>query len=190
MWMKYNNIKNIILKAFPVLVITCIMSVISGQILGYEEDILKKWPLLLVLTPSLLKIGGDTGCMMGSRLSSALHFGISKNIKNNPIVINNFISSLIIGFISILFSNIIIWCLSFYIKTKNQVPFSYILFCSFCVYFFDIIFVYIITIILSLFCHKYGLDPDDIVIPLVSSFGDLAGVIGIMVSIFIIITIP
>ena len=59
-----------------------------------------------------------------------------------------------------------------------------------CSYFFDIIFVYIITIILSLFCHKYGLDPDDIVIPLVSSFGDLAGVVGIMVSIFIIITIP
>lgn len=188
--MSSYKVKKLIIRALPVLIFTCIISVISGQLLGYEEDILKKWPLFLVLIPSLLKIGGDTGCMMGARLSSALHFGISKNIRNNPVVINNFIATLIIGFISFLFVSFIVYFFSFFFKLKNTVPLRYILFCSFCVYFLDIIFVYITTIILSFLCNKYGIDPDDTVIPLIASLGDLAGVAGIMISILFIGILP
>ncbi len=188
--MTYYKTKKLILRALPILIFTCFLSVLSGQILGLEEDILKKWPLFLILIPSLLKIGGDTGCMMGARLSSALHFGISKKIKNNPVVINNFIATLIIGFVSFLFVSIIVWIFCLFFNSKNIVPFKYILFCSSCVYILDIILVYITTIILSFLCHKYGYDPDDIVIPLTASLGDIAGVLGILISIVFIGVLP
>lgn len=187
----YNyKVKKLILSALPILIFTCFMSVVSGQFLVQEEEILNKWPVFLMLIPALLKIGGDTGCIMGARLSSALHFGISNKIINNPVVSTNFKAALIIGFVSSFFVSIFVWILGIVFNFKNIVPLKYILFCSFCVYLLDIIFVYIITISLSFLFYKYGLDPDDTVIPLISSLGDLAGVIGIMITILVIGIMP
>ncbi|MBW6496489.1 MAG: class II fructose-bisphosphate aldolase, partial [Burkholderiaceae bacterium] len=37
-------------------------------------------PVLLIMIPALIKIGGDTGSMLGARLSSAFHMGLGSHI--------------------------------------------------------------------------------------------------------------
>jgi len=68
--MTYYTIKGLVKGSLPVLFLTCFMAIIVGLLLRYQENVLIEYPTLLILMPVLLKIGGDTGSMLGSRLSS------------------------------------------------------------------------------------------------------------------------
>ena len=159
------------------------MAIAVGLLLGYQEDILIEYPTLLILVPVLLKIGGDTGSMLSARLSSAFHLGLSRGIRNNPVVKNSVIAAIIVAVISSTFVSVLVYV--FNIILGYGTSFQLIFCVSFIVVFLDIVFVYSLAVGLSFLSHKIGMDPDDTVIPIVASSGDLVGVIGIMVSIIL-----
>jgi len=179
--MSYYTIKGLIKGGLPILILTCFMAIIVGLLLGYQEDILIEYPTLLILMPVLLKIGGDTGSMLSARLSSAFHLGLSSGIRNNPVVRNSVIAAVIISVVSSTFVSVIVFGINLFLGygTSIEVIFGI----SFIVVVLDILVVYTAAIGLSLLSHRVGLDPDDIVIPVVASTGDVVGVIGIMIAI-------
>lgn len=93
----YYTVTGIIQRGLPVLLITCVMGIIVGQILNSREKSLISMPAILILIPSLIKIGGDTGSMLGARLSSAFHMGLGDNLRSNPVVRNSVIAASIVG---------------------------------------------------------------------------------------------
>jgi len=181
--MTYYTINGLIKRGLPILIITCFLAVGVGQIMGAEEHILVSWPTLLIMLPVLMKIGGDTGSMFGARLSSAFHLGFSNNIKDNPVIRNNLIAVLIIGFVSIVFVCIVAFLIDFY--RGGHTPVLLLITVSACVYLIDVVFVYTMTIALSFISHRYGLDPDDTVIPIIASLGDLSGVVGVFIAVLL-----
>jgi Permease, similar to cation transporters len=200
--MTYYTIKGLVKGSLPVLFLTCFMAIIVGLLLRYQENVLIEYPTLLILMPVLLKIGGDTGSMLGSRLSSAFHLGLSSSIRNNPVVKNSVIAAIIVAVISSLFISVavfifnlilgygtsfqLIFGISFVVVLLGYgTSFQLIFGISFVVVLLDIFVVYTVAVILSFLSHSRGLDPDDIVIPIVASLGDIVGVVGIMISIII-----
>lgn len=181
--MTFYTVGGLIKRGLPILVITCFMAVAVGQILAAEETILIKYPALLIMTPVLMKIGGDTGGMLGCRLSSAFHLGFTGNIKNSPVIKNSLIAAVIVGFASTVFVCLVVWAIEIYSGRNTPVTMLFIV--GMVVYAIDFFIVYSITVMLSFASHKYGLDPDDAVIPIIASLGDLAGVSGIFISIVI-----
>ncbi|WNY22982.1 hypothetical protein MmiHf6_02760 [Methanimicrococcus hongohii] len=181
--MSYYTVKGLVKGGLPILVVTCFMAIIVGLLLGYQEDILIEYPTLLILMPVLLKIGGDTGSMLGSRLTSAFHLGLSQRVLNNPVVKNSVIAAIIVALISSVFVSVVVYFIDLALGygTSTALIFGV----SFIVLILDILIVYTTAVGFSALSHKIGLDPDDVVIPIVASMGDLVGVIGIMIAIIV-----
>ena len=47
----------------------------------------------------------------------------------------------------------------------------------------DIVVVFALTICIAFLAHRYGLDPDDVVIPITTSIGDIVGIVSVFVAI-------
>jgi mgtE-like transporter len=176
----YYTVEGIIRRGLPVLTITCVMGIIVGQILNTRENSLLSMPAILILIPSLVKIGGDTGSMLGARLSSAFHMGLGDRISRNPVVHNSVIAAAIVGSVSSIFVSMLVFLAS---KLMGfGMPFITLLGISLIAVGIELSVVYSATVAIAFASHRFGMDPDDTVIPLIASLGDLVGVIGIFVA--------
>jgi mgtE-like transporter len=176
----YYTVNGIIQRGLPVLTVTCVMGIIVGQILNTRENSLLSMPAILILIPSLVKIGGDTGSMLGARLSSAFHMGLGDRITRNPVVHNSVIAASIVGLVSSVSVSVLV-----FIASKLMgfgMPFITLLGISLIAVVIELFVVYSATVGIAFASHRFGMDPDDTVIPLIASLGDLVGVMGIFVA--------
>lgn len=176
----YYTVRGITLRGLPVLSVTCVLGIIVGQILNTREGSLLSMPAILILIPSLIKIGGDTGSMLGARLSSAFHMGLGDKIYRNPVVHNSVIAALIVGFVSSISVSVLVFLASRFMGFG--MPFLTLLAISLIAVFIELSVVYSATVAIAFASHRFGMDPDDTVIPLIASLGDLVGVMGIFVA--------
>lgn len=176
----YYTVRGIIQRGLPVLTITCVMGIIVGQILNTRENSLLSMPAILILIPSLVKIGGDTGSMLGARLSSAFHMGLGDRISRNPVVHNSVIAASIVGLVSSVSVSILVFIAS--TLMGFGMPFITLLEISLIAVLIELSVVYSATVGISFASHRFGMDPDDTVIPLIASLGDLVGVMGIFIA--------
>lgn len=176
----YYTVEGIVRRGLPVLSITCVIGIIVGQILNSRENNLLSMPALLVLIPALIKIGGDTGSMLGARLSSAFHMGLGDHIHRNPVVHNSLIAAAIVGLISSVSVSVLVWIasnlLGFGMAFLTLLQISLIAVCI------ELVVVYSATIGIAFASHRFGIDPDDTVIPFIATLGDLVGVTGIFIA--------
>lgn len=176
----YYTVNGIVQRGLPVLSITCVMGIIVGQILNSRENSLISMPAILILIPSLIKIGGDTGSMLGARLSSAFHMGLVNNFRRNPVVYNSVIAASIVGFVSSISVSILVFLAS---KIMGfGMPFLTLLEISLIAVIIELSVVYSATVAIAFASHRFGIDPDDTVIPFIASLGDMVGVTGILIA--------
>jgi Permease, similar to cation transporters len=178
----YYTVNGIIQRGLPVLLIACIMGIFVGQILNSREKNLISMPAILILIPSLIKIGGDTGSMLGARLSSAFHMGLGDNLRSNPVVHNSVIAASIVGFVSSISVSILVFLASSFLGFG--MPFLTILEISLIAVVIELSVVYCATVAIAFISHRFGIDPDDTVIPFIASLGDLVGVTGIFIALY------
>lgn len=176
----YYTVGGIVRRGLPVLSVTCVIGIIVGQILNSKESSLISMPALLILIPALIKIGGDTGSMLGARLSSAFHMGLGDHIRRNPVVHNSLIAVGIVGVISSVSVSLLVWIASR--MMGFAVPYPTLLEISLIAVSIELVVVYSATILIAFASHRFGIDPDDTVIPLIATLGDLVGVTGIFVA--------
>lgn len=176
----YYTVEGIIRRGVPVLIITCIMGIIVGQILNTRENSLLSMPAILILIPALVKIGGDTGSMLGARLSSAFHMGLGDRIYRNPVVHNSVIAASIVGLVSSISVSILVFIAS--ALMGFGMPFITLLEISLIAVVIELSVVYSATVVIAFASHRFGMDPDDTVIPFIASLGDLVGVMGIFIA--------
>jgi mgtE-like transporter len=180
--MSYYTVRGIITRGFPILLVTSIIGIFSGQILNLEIGNLVSMPIILVLIPALIKIGGDTGSMLGARLSSSFHMGLGSHLHRNPVVRNSVIAALIVGLSACTFVGIIVWILG--TALGMGMPFTKLMALCLIAGTFELIVVFSATIFIAFASHRFGVDPDDTVIPLIATLGDLVGVTGIFVTMY------
>ncbi len=180
--MSYYTIKGIVKSGAPILVFTSIMGIIAGQVMNTRLDSLLSSPILLLLIPSLIKIGGDTGSMLAARLSSAFHMGLgTTHFHKNPVVRNSLIAAFIVGISASVVVSILVWVAGHYLDTSL----SFLIIFQLCIIaeVFELIVVYAATLGIAIASHRFGLDPDDTIIPMIATLGDLVGVLAIFVTI-------
>ncbi|MDO9518233.1 MAG: magnesium transporter [Methanosarcinaceae archaeon] len=181
--MTYYTVKGIVGRGLPVLLITCVIGIAAGQILNSRVDSLISMPVLLIMIPALIKIGGDTGSMLGARLSSAFHMGLGSHIHKNPVIRNSVIAAIIVGMTASIALSVIVWLVSVWMNLG--MGFITLLQISLITTSLELLIVFSATIIIAVVSHRYGLDPDDTVIPLIATIGDLVGVLGIFTALYL-----
>jgi len=163
----------------PLLMILAFVGMFSGLILTTGQELLFRSPALFILVPAVVGLGGNLGAIIGSRVSTALHLGIIEPSLSNIALRNNIISSLIAGGVMFIILGIIAGVLASFLALKGPGMIEIFLISTLSGVFL-VLFVVTISVAAAFFSYRRGLDPDDVVIPVVTSFSDLAGIAFLM----------
>jgi len=182
--MAYYTVTGIMKRGLPVLLVAAIISITAGQLLHAGQDLLLAYPVLLILIPPLIKVGGDTGSILGARLSSAFHLGLVEP-AGGVVVRNNIIACLVIGCVSCLVLSVTVWAAA--ILLSIDVVYGLLLKITVIAGCIEMVVVFAATIIIAFVSHRHGLDPDDVVIPLITAIGDIVGIVAVFIAAWVVV---
>jgi mgtE-like transporter len=169
--------KNIVKHGLPLLTITIFIEIFAGQILQGKQEALILFPIFLISIPVINSVSGNIGSVLGARLASGLHVGyISLSLKDKEMH-DNLITSILIGVITYAILAIVIYYIALFgnlIEDIGLIEFVAILLST---GFLLICVISLISVITAFFSFKRGLDPDDMVAPVVTTIGDVLGII-------------
>jgi mgtE-like transporter len=169
-----HGVKKIVFESFPVLV-ACVLVLLSGGfMLESNLKLIEKVPLMLAVFVVINATAGNLGCILGARLSSALHLGTLKpKLRGQQILTDNLMAS---TFQSLsVFSIVVMVFFSF----THSIPLAAAFFISGV---FLSVVVMIITVASAFVSYMGGLDPDNVVIPIMTSTTDVMGILILLLS--------
>ena len=159
-------------ESIIIVVISSLMGLISGTLLSFNEEILYTIPIMLLILPALNSLIGDISTVLISRLTTHLYIGtLPPLIQKSERLKKDFYGLLI----TLLLSLVSLISLGYMIGGISGIeivnPFLMILIISITVLLiFFIMFVLLFTS--AIFLFKRGMDPNNFLIPFVTSLAD------------------
>jgi len=164
--------KKIFKESIVVVIMSSIMGVFSGTLLSSNEEIIYAIPIFIMILPALNSLIGDMATVLISRLTTHLYIGLippkiqfSKSLKENFIgllltIVLSLGFLLILGYGVVFFSGMVI--------VNPLIIIIIIIFTIMILFFLMFIFLFISAI----FLFKRGKDPNNFLIPFVTSSAD------------------
>jgi mgtE-like transporter len=183
MKMTVYKIRRIIWESYPVLVLCAIISLSAGLVLDSQFNSIRVVPLVLWMVPPINGINNNVCSILGARLGSALHVGlIEPKIKKQKVLDDNIHATWFMSIGTFLFTSAVFFAIA--LITGVAVGQALVLVLAFFVASMVAIAVTMLcTISLAFLSFTKGLDPDNVVIPIVTSIGDMCGVTFLLVAI-------
>ncbi|MFQ3318953.1 MAG: mgtE-like transporter [Natronomonas sp.] len=175
-------------QALPVIVISLVAGLFAGTVLGSEtmRNGIESVPGVLVLLPAFLATRGGVYGSLGARLSSALHQGVieprfdlgNRRLRNAIVAsfVNGMVVSVFIAFIA--FGVLVVLGQSGSLLELVGIMFVAGLLSA----------VLMLSVLVSVLFVGYrrGLDPDNLIGPVVTTLGDVFGVVFLLVAIYLV----
>lgn len=169
--------KKIVKHGLPLLTVAVVIEIFAGQILQGRQDMLILFPVFLISIPVINSVGGNIGSVLGARLASGLHVGyITISLKDKEMHENLFYS-LLIGFITYIILAIVIYYLALLGGLRMGIGLIEFVAILMSTGFLLICVVALMSVLTAFLSFKRGLDPDDIVAPVVTTVGDTLGIV-------------
>ncbi len=183
--------RNIIGQSVPILIVCLLIDIQAGIFLNLEPNlrIFKEWPSFLIILPAIIAITGNIGSIFGSRLTSSLYLGeIRPRLERNITLEKSILATILIGTISFLLIGLAAWIIGRQLGLNQPTLINYLLITTTSGLILTL-FASLLAISSSFITYKKGIDPDNIVIPTVTSLGDLVGVAFFLLIIRIVIPV-
>lgn len=149
------------------------MGLFSGTLLSNNKEILYTFPIILLVLPSLNSLIGDISTVLISRLTSHLYLGtLSPKIQVSDRLKQDFYGLLM----TILLSLVALISLGYLLGSATGIEIvNPLLIISIIIITILILFglMFVLLFISSIFIFKKGKDPNNFLIPLVTSLADL-----------------
>ncbi|TFF87375.1 MAG: hypothetical protein EU549_04850 [Promethearchaeota archaeon] len=164
--------KKIFKESLVIIILSSIMGLLSGMVLSLNQKILYTIPIILLILPSLNSLIGDISTILVSRLTSHLYVGIipPKFEKSKRIIddlIGLFLTILLSLIVLILFGYLLGIATGIEIVNPFLITFIIIL---------TILFLFAVLSVLlfisSIFIFRRGGDPNNFLIPFITSLAD------------------
>ena len=179
----YDQFRSIYREALPVLVIALCGGLFSGLVLEGMVESVRRFPGLLVMVPVFLATRGNVYGALGGRISSGLHQGLieprfQRDERLLNAVVASFINgigiSLVIGVITWLALLLMGWQVAALTELVGIMLIAGVL-----------TSVVMISVLLGLIFvgYKHGYDPDNLVGPIVTTVGDIFGMLFLLFSV-------
>jgi len=163
--------------------------IFAGSVLGTDGmvDAFEQIPGLLLLLPAFLATRGSVYGSLGARLASGLHQGLiepkvtwDRRLKNAVLAsfINGMYISVFVGFLS--------WAVILLIRPEAEPSLAVLVGVMFIAGLLTSIIMIIGLVILVFAGYAHGLDPDNLVGPIVTTLGDIFGVVFLYAAIIIV----
>jgi len=174
--------KKIVRYGIPLLTFCVCIEIVVGQLLQYGETVLiRQLPIFLISIPVINGIGGNVGSILGAHLASGLHIGSITLDVHDKEMHHLVITALFMGVLTyVLIAIIIYWTGMFNGLQMNiaLLPFVFVITATGCLL---ICLLSLISVITAFISFRKGIDPDDVVSPVVTTFGDTLGIIFLFV---------
>jgi len=185
------GIERILKESLTILVLCATGGVIAGLLLHDMEGEVAKVPGVLVLLPAILGLRGNISGVLGSRLASALHLGlIDAELKWNKPLADNIYASMILNVVMSFLLGIIAYCAYIFAGFSESVSILQLTLISLITGTFAGIILTVLTVYLSIVTFAKGFDPDNILMPSLSTVGDIITVLCLLAAIKFVGFIP
>lgn len=174
-------------QALPVIIVSLVAGLFAGTILGSEtmRNGIESVPGILVLLPAFLATRGGVYGSLGARLSSGLHQGVlepkfSRDKRLSNAIIASFINGMVVSVFIAVVAFLVLWIGA---GGGNLLQLVGIMIVS---GFLSAVLMLSALVTVVFVGYRRGHDPDNIVGPLVTTLGDVFGVVFLLVAIYLV----
>jgi mgtE-like transporter len=185
----YASIRKILKEIIPILTITSIGSLFAGFVLSGMQEQLELLPGLMVLVPAVMDTRGNIYGALGSRLSSGMHLGVirprferNKNLTNAIGV--SLINTVAVSIAMSVLAYILLWVLSY-----DTIPLWALTSISLLAGTMSGFILLSIVVFAGFFGYQRGLDPDNVLSPIVTITGDIFSILTLLFASQIVLSI-
>jgi len=187
-----KEIRKTLVEMIPVLTFCMCFGTTAGILLNYSGDILEKELMvgILIITPSIMALGGYISSIFSMRLTTALYSGIIEpKIKRSTFIENNFIALFILSVIISVIIGVLSYLIVIWLGSPTNLSIFGFLFLSVVGGLIDFVVCLLATIPIAFISFYKGLDPDNLTTPILNSLSDMFSVISIFIALQLYISI-
>ncbi len=166
----------ITLQSLPVLTGAVVIGVLSGQVLAAFQDRLLAVPILLALVPAVNGIGGNVGSILGARVASGLHFGGLMSNRGRGFR-RDVTASVTLAAVTFAFMGLAAGLGHSLMGVRVPVNVGKLMLATFLAGLLLVIAMVILVMIVGWLSYRRGWDPDNVVVPVLTTAGDTLGII-------------
>ncbi len=167
--------KTIVTNMFPMLVVLIIIVLFAGIRLEEAEELLSDYAILAVMVPTMVDMGGNLGAILSSRLTTRFHLGTTTLDPRDTVLWANILAILALAasiFTALAFGAFILGeLIGSPLALTTLLTISLISGMTIAV--IAIVFSFITTYV----SYRFGIDPDDTTIPIVTNVVDVFGMV-------------
>ncbi|MWV66002.1 hypothetical protein GRS48_14410 [Halorubrum sp. JWXQ-INN 858] len=181
-----GTFRSIYREALPVLLIALLGGLFAGLVLEELIESVERFPGLLVMVPVFLATRGNVYGALGGRISSGLHQGLlPPRFERNERLVNAVIASFVNGIGISVVIGVLSW-IALRVLGREVAP-VYELVAIMLIAGVFTSFVLIFGLLLLIFAgYQRGYDPDNLVGPIVTTLGDVFGMVFLFMAVFVV----
>ena len=161
----------------PVLLVLTLVELGSGLVLDGFQDTLLRYPSLLILVPVTIGTAGNLGSILASRLSTAFHLGLLTFDPRDDELAGNAVATVLLSVSVFPLIGAGAWVLASVTTTGARLPFGTVLVVALASGLALAVLAVAVTLAATYAAYRFELDPDDVVIPVVTNACDVLGVL-------------
>ncbi len=170
----------------PVLLVLTVVEIGSGLVLGSFESTLLRYPTLLALVPVTIGTAGNLGSILAARLSTAFHLGTLSFGPEDDVLAGNAVATVALAVTIFPVVGVGAWALTWLVGGTKLGLLTVVLISLTSGVVLAFIAV-LVTFVATYAAYRFELDPDDVVIPIVTNACDVLGVIVLFVVVRIVV---
>ncbi|SHH08163.1 mgtE-like transporter [Halobaculum gomorrense] len=160
----------------PVLLALTVVELGSGLVLGAFEERLLRAPSLLVLVPVTIGTAGNLGSILAARLSTAFHLGTLSFDPTDDELAGNAVATVALAVTLFPVIGLGAWTLASLVGETTLGP-GTVLVVALSAGVTLAVLAVAVTLVATYAAYRLSLDPDDVVIPVVTNVCDVLGVL-------------
>src|SRR6056297_1858309 len=170
------NVRAITRATLPVLLGLTVVEIGSGLVLGSFENALLTYPSLLTLVPVTIGTAGNLGSVLAARLSTAFHLGTLSFDPTDDQLAGNAVATVALALTIFPVVGAGAWALSLALGNA-QLPLTTVVAVALASGAALAVIAVAVTLVATYAAYRFELDPDDVVIPVVTNVCDVLGVV-------------
>ncbi|SEA22125.1 mgtE-like transporter [Haloplanus vescus] len=168
----------------PVLLVLTLVEIGSGLVLGRFETTLLRYPSLLVLVPVTIGTAGNLGSVLAARLSTAFHLGTLSFSPADESLAGNAVATVALAASIFPVVGLGAWGLTALTGSTELSPWT-VLAVSISSGLSLAVLAVLVTVVATYAAYRFELDPDDVVIPVVTNTCDVLGVVLLYLAVLV-----
>jgi len=176
------TIRAITRAMLPVLLALTLVEIGSGLVLGSFEAELLASPALLVLVPVTIGTAGNLGSVLAARLSTAFHLGTLSFAAGDDVLAGNAIATLALSITVFPVVGVGAWGLAT-LTGGAGLPLETVFAIALVSGVALAVLAVAVTVVATYAAYRFELDPDDVVVPVVTNVCDVLGVVVLFVAV-------